>query len=51
MALTDEELNSIDQDLKEIIGLVDTLTKEDLKTKLVSIRAKLKREEKDTESA
>ena len=49
MALTDEELKEIDGKFKEIIDAVDDLTKEDLKEKLVSLRAKLKREEKDVD--
>ena len=47
MALANEELQQIDVQFKEIIDSIDTLSKEQIKQKVVSLRSKLKREEKD----
>ena len=47
MALSNEEHQAIDGQFKEIIDSIETLTKEEIKTKVISLRSKLKREEKD----
>lgn len=44
MVLTDEELKGIDEEFKEIVD-----ASKELNEKIVSLRAKLKREEKNVE--